>query len=190
MQEQQIKEAYESLPQIVKDAIRDSHWAEEVGRIGKKYNLRIDQTAVIEDQVTLIMLGFVSVNDFIKTMPDDVGVSNKDIQKGIIEDLEKNIFAKIRQALVEKTETLSSSENIATADNQNSQSMVTTPAQTSIVESRDEILSQIENPIKTETQVVKTASPIPTPPAPVITAPITPTQPKIVKIDPYREPLE
>lgn len=208
MIEQQIRDAYQNLPEIVKKAIADSNWAEEISRIGKKFNLRLDQTAALENNVTLIMLGLLSVTEFVANFKSDMNINAEDVQNGIISDLEKNIFAKIRSALVEetsptqKTEVASPAPSAPDLINQEPL-LISTPQEQTIlepdpiapiaaesVESRDEILSQIENPVKTETQLVKntqvTATPVITKP---LTAPIAPTQPKPARVDPYREPI-
>lgn len=220
MIEQQIKDAYQNLPLQVKKAIADSNWAEEIGRIGKKFNLRLDQTAALEDNVTLIMLGLLSVTEFVENFKSDMDISAEDIRKGIISDLEKNIFAKIRAALVEETlpaqktdvKIPEPSAPFVESDTQPTTTLtqsapepisIITPQEQTVIEpdpvslpmqqpaeSRDEILSQIENPVKTETQLVKntqvTVAPVITKP---LTAPIAPTQPKPARVDPYREPI-
>lgn len=214
MKEQQIKEAYQNLPQQVKKAIADSNWAEEISRIGKKFNLRLDQTAALENNVTLIMLGLLSVNEFVTNFKSDMDISVEDVQKGIISDLEKNIFAKIRAALVDETSPTQNQEvkmpEPAVPTSQINKpapepiSIITPQEQTLIepapisvpmtqpVESRDEILSQIENPIKTETQLVRTAQTTAqtAPSATPLAAPIAPSQSKPTRVDPYREPIE
>ncbi len=207
--EQQIKEAYQNLPKIVKKAIADSNWAEEISRIGKKFNLRLDQTTALENNVTLIMLGLLSVTEFVENFKSDMDISVADVQKGVISDLEKNIFAKIRAALVD--ETLPTQKADEKMPEPPAPVVPTTPEPISIitpqeqtilepdpiapiatesVESLDEILSQIENPVKTETRLVKniqvTVAPTITKP---LTAPIAPTQPKPARVDPYREPI-
>lgn len=209
--EKQIRDAYQNLPEIVKKAIADSNWADEVGRIGKKFNLRLDQTAALENNVTLIMLGLLSVTEFVANFKSDMDINVEDIQKGIISDLEKNIFAKIRAALVEETSPTQKPEVDSPApsapDPINHEPLsISIPQEQTIlepdpiatvapesIESRDEILSQIENPIKTETQLIKktpVSAPdvVPTVSAP-LTAPIAHTQPKPARVDPYREPI-
>lgn len=200
MLEKQIKDAYDALPKIVRDAIANSNWVSEIGLLSKKYNLRVDQTATIENNVSLIMLGLLSVNEFVEDFEIETEITNKEIKNAVIRDLEKNIFAKIRAALVEETlpaqktdvkipepsapfvESDAQPTTTLTQSAPEPISIITPQEQTVIepdpvslpiqqpAESRDEILSQIENPVKTETQLVKNTQ---VTVAPVITKPLT-----------------
>ncbi len=153
----------------------------------KKFNLRIDQGGVIENEVFLVMLGFQEADDFLENI-----IREGDISKEVASALEKEvgavIFAPLRQALMQKI------------DEKEEEIKKTTTTSSQSLESREDLLKQIEDP----SEIPMVASITPSISSNKITypvqnvavaaqnlsavpiAPITSTP----KIDPYREPIE
>jgi len=187
MTKEEITKAYESLAPIVRDVIDNSNWEDQLTVILKKNNLRIDQVSVIENNTVLVMLGLMSVGDFVLSLKEDADISNQDTIDSIIGDIETAIFAKIREALIQSTTTA--------ADTAGKPGPVTTPqpvATPRAEESREDILKQIEDPIEsaiiapTPKPVVEKAIEAPT----TAVAPTIPVLPPTKSTDPYREPIE
>lgn len=197
MYEEEIKKAYAELPQKIRDAIFQSEWEKHLGLILKKYNLRIDQISEIENGTVMIMLGLISMQDFVEILKNDAEIKNQETLNSLLRDLEDNIFAKIREAIMESTKeevvpAVEAKEEITVKENNELD--------------RESILKEIEKDEENETEIAIPAQPS-VPSTQVNTAEQnqkiveqdlkntvaqklqTPSvsEPKVVKIDPYRE---
>lgn len=171
---------FSELPKVVQDLITDSGWQFKIRDLIKKYGIRIDQGGTIEHEIFLVMLGFDDAENFISNVAKETGLDRK-IVTSLAQDVESLIFNPIKQALIEQTDAAVKYDAV--------------DAPQSDIESRDDILKQIEDPSE-----IPVASVMPTPktapinaPTPSVSqttpAPSTPT-PSTPKIDPYREPIE
>ncbi len=189
-----IKEQFLSLPKKVQDLITLSGWQYKIRDIVKRTGLRTDQGAEIESEVFLVMLGLSEPEDFLANIMNVAQLDPVSAQK-IIDAVSSQIFAPLKHALIDITETKEEETVIQPEGERNVIENIVSPAVVApsvpenkaenTSETREEILSQIENPIKTETQVLSKDIVS----APKISAPIAPTPipNPIKKIDPYRE---
>ncbi len=185
---EEITKAYEALPVIVQDVIDNSNWEDQLSIILKKNNLRIDQISVVENNTIFVMFVLMSVEDFITSLKEDAGINNKDTVDAIMVDIEKTIFAKIREALIKST-----------AETKDSHVQISSKSPG--IESREDLLKEIEDPVAipdirpstvkavVPTSVIPDGSTTANVAAPVASVPETP-RPMAPKIDPYREPIE
>lgn len=134
MDQEIITKAYNELPSVIKDAIKDSKWEGGLRRILDKYNLRIDQAGSIENNAVLVMIGLMSVTDFVDTIKSESGITNKDEVENLVADVEKEIFSKIRQAVIEQAEKPKSEVTPKTKQ-----------AKEENIESRTDIMKEIED---------------------------------------------
>ncbi len=179
-----VQEQFLSLPKAVQDVITESNWQFTIRDIIKKFNLRIDQGGVIENEVFLVMLGFQDADDFLENI-----IREGNMDRGIAGALEKEvgavIFAPLRKALMQKID-----------ENAEAVKMIQTIKTSQPLESREDLLKQIEDPseIPEIAPIVTTRQNIATPIAPTQTIPEPITAPNPAptapKIDPYREPIE
>jgi len=103
MNPDEFKKAYESLPSVIRQSIKDSNWENSLSVILKNNNLRIDQVAIIENNAVMAMVGLLSVSDFAESLKNEAEISDTSVINGILGDVEENIFAKIRQKVMEET---------------------------------------------------------------------------------------
>lgn len=192
----QIKEQFLSLPKVVQDIITDSGWQFTIRDIIKKFNLRIDQGGIIEQEVMFVMFGFEDADTFVENIQREAKLDAK-VANELADEVARIIFAPLRAALMKETDDASGNTTEA-AD-------LLTYAKPEI-ESRDDILKQIEDPseipvapampttkqslvldtqITTETPTSKITN-SKTPPA----TPAIPPMSSTSKVDPYREPIE
>ncbi len=194
-----IQEQFLSLPPMVRKLITESGWQNKIREIVKNNNLQIGQGAVIEDEVFLIMLGFEGPELFIQNIMREADIDLETAQK-IESDVAQQIFAPLRQALMDSTQ----KAEVMTEDTNDSAISFSTPTEQTIIEpapvqetkseiteSRDKILSEIENPALMQIAVGNTTPAIVAEaPKTPLSAPIAPTKTAPARVDPYREPIE
>ena len=173
------QEQFDSLPKLVQDVIVNSNWQLSIRDIIQKFNLRIDQGGVIENEVSLVMLGFQDADDFLDNIMREAALT-KDVALSLEREVNSVIFAPLRAALMVEMEKSSAPKT----------KEIPAPVPE---ETRDDILKQIEDPeeialpkITPRPIVAPTPSVTPTEP----TAPVAPAVSNKPKTDPYREPIE
>lgn len=95
---QQLREIYLKLPKNVQDAIFSIDSAEAVQAIGKKYDLAIDKIGELADETGLVMLGLTHPSDYIVNLARRLNI-DKETAKKIAEEINSQIFVKIRESL-------------------------------------------------------------------------------------------
>ena len=188
MNPDEFKKAYESLPTVIRQAIKDSNWENSLSNILRKYNLRIDQVAVIENNAVMAMVGLLSVQDFAESLKSEAEISEEASINGILHDVEENIFAKIRQKVMENTESF------------DKESAPETPSRDSLLKEIEDVEEESPAPVA-DLSIPEISAPknyvAPTVPstttvannpsvAQKLTTP-TATETKAYKFDPYRE---
>ncbi len=103
MQEQftneEIINAFDSLPDSVKEAIVDVPIPEIVRGIGEEYNLHMDIVGFIYDQINLITLGLVD-RDTLRTKLMSNTAFPKDKIEEIMHSINEKIFSPLREAVI------------------------------------------------------------------------------------------
>lgn len=196
-----VIDAFKSLPAIVQKTITDSKWENILQQIALKNKLMLDQVKILEDKIVLVMVGISSVEDFINVLksevtPDKVNLGN------LIQDIDSLIFEPLRNQMIKNTNEPINNQGGAALIKQTDEAPANTTEAADLltytkpdIESRDDILKQIEDPSE-----IPVASVMPTPKTAPINAPVpsvsqtAPAPSTLVsstpKIDPYREPIE
>jgi hypothetical protein len=97
-----LNERFSQLPEIIQDIILDSNWKAVIRRITETYSLHIDQGGYLEAVTLLTMLGLEESEDYIKNIQKEVNITEP-LAKEIAVDIEKNIFQKIREKVIQDT---------------------------------------------------------------------------------------
>ncbi|MFA6554435.1 MAG: hypothetical protein WCS89_02910 [Candidatus Paceibacterota bacterium] len=118
---EEIQAQFEKLPKELQSAITSPEINETIQNVAKKYSLQVDQLGELVDLIGLIMLGIISSKNFIKEFSNETGLS-EDISKAIAEDINREVFDKIRSYIRETDE-----EKNAINEPQNSQLGIETP---------------------------------------------------------------
>ncbi|HDO23727.1 MAG TPA: hypothetical protein ENG99_00745 [bacterium] len=95
---QQTREIYQKLPEDLKDAILSVDSANVIQQVGKKYNLMIDKIGELADETGMVMFGVTPPKDFISNLSRRLG-GDRETARKIAEDINKQIFAKVRESL-------------------------------------------------------------------------------------------
>jgi len=96
--QEQLLKRYKKLPQDVKDAIFSVDTANAIYNIGMRHKLMIDKIGKLAEETGLVMLGLIHPADFIINLSNRLEVDKKTAKK-IAEEINREIFAKIRESL-------------------------------------------------------------------------------------------
>ncbi|MBI1957252.1 MAG: hypothetical protein HYS44_02240 [Candidatus Niyogibacteria bacterium] len=94
----EIQNRFKNLPQDLKAAILDVDTANIIEALEKKYHLTVEQAGNLADEVGLFMLGFTKPENFSDSIQNRLRM-NLETVRGIIEDLNLQIFSKVRDSL-------------------------------------------------------------------------------------------
>lgn len=95
---EQLSEKIEKLPEDLREAIFGAESSQILQEIGKKYALHIDKLGELVNEVGLVMVGITHPKDFIPNLAERLGV-DKMTAKNIAQDVNAQIFAKVRESL-------------------------------------------------------------------------------------------
>lgn len=95
---QQLRELYLKLPQDLRDALFDIDSSGTIITIGEKHKLNVDEMGELADETGQVMLGVTHPNNFISNLAERLGV-DKQKAKEIAEDINVNVFKKVRESL-------------------------------------------------------------------------------------------
>lgn len=175
----EILERFKELPALVQKIITESGWEKTTRRIVEQNNLRIDQGAAIENEVMLTMFGFEKPENFRKNIIKEAELDSETADK-IVSDIDQNVFGLIKDKLI-----LETTEDDVDFEEINEK-----------VESREEILSEIEKADQNESSPTSSIDKqIQAQPrennivSENLDKPSINT-PKIQTVDPYREPVD
>lgn len=96
----ELRESFDKLPTKVKEAITSTHVDDVIKRISQKYNLRIDQGAVLEDEITYVMYGLERPENFLSNLKREGKIEDSKAS-AIAGEVEKDIFQAIRKELMD-----------------------------------------------------------------------------------------
>lgn len=206
-----IQARFAELPEDLQKAIQSSDLSKKVQTIAQKYQLHIDQSGSLEDEILMAMLGFTDPGEFEQNIVEHARVP-KEKAGELAADVGKGVFAPIRTAMQEfsqeralrstlKDEGMSKAP-VANATPAPKPRVQTPPQQVKSAEPHpaDMMLSQKVVQTTPTAPIQKTAASAPA--APAAQAPTTaanpPQQPAApndsnkpqnYKADPYREPV-
>ena len=188
---QQLREIYLKLPQDLRDALFDVNSSELVRTIGEKHKLTIDKIGELASETGYVMLGTTHPNKFISNLAQRLEV-DKTKAKEIAEDVNVQIFKKVRESLKKIHGILPEDSPLGSYQGEPSRR----------IESREEILKEIEKEGTPTEEVVKAVESGKTgeSPIPDILKGSTTTSPTVLPtkaeqkyspgMDPYKEPIE
>jgi hypothetical protein len=200
----EIQNQFEKLPKDLQDAISSPEVHDSIVAIGNKYGLHVDQLGEMVDLVGLVMLGLSPSNDFIKDFAQQAEVKN-DIASSIANDINKEIFGKIRSSMQSieaknqaiETEQTKSQQSISDLEriggfsiepnavqNENGVAPANLPGAEEVTESKDDLMAGIEDPKENHTDIIVDN---------LLAGPVASIEKKTEKPlgpDSYREPIE
>lgn len=68
--DEQIKKRLAELPVDVRQAVESVDLGEKIRAVGTRHGLHIDQLATLEDEITLVMLGFADPSEFAERLEE------------------------------------------------------------------------------------------------------------------------
>ncbi len=146
-------ERFGELPQELKDSLTTDIAIETLSGIQEKHGLNIEQSGLLADQISLVILGFTQPNDFPKNLKSALQLPEEKINQ-IISDVDSQIFQPIRQHLIApKRQAVSEpmpAEKIKPVEHPSAQELKTQAPRPSV---SDELLKEIEKPQKTNAVV-------------------------------------
>jgi len=156
-----IKQHYDKLPEELKKAIALSGWEEELRTITRQNQLHIDDGAMLETEVILVLIGLDTAQNFESNIKKELGITLSQ-SKVIADKINANIFMPIRKIFAEQLE---KEENVENLD-------------------AGQILHEIENPTRSSAPDAPKAVPIRIlPPAPLPPAVPMPPMPPALYAD-------
>jgi len=152
-----IAEQLKTLPKDVKEAIISVDYKTKLQEITQRQKLLIDQAGKLEMETTLVMIGLEPLADFVGNIEREMNVPALRA-KDIAMDVSENIFKPIRMSLQKMNEAVAGEEEVEEP---------AAPRFTDTNEinlNRDQILSEIENPVPNRQPATLTSSEIEIPP--------------------------
>lgn len=110
-----FKKQLRILPEEVVDFISSTNWDEDLGEIGSLYNLSKEEVALLEREVTLVLMGLVHPDEFRDALEEEGVVTNRAVLEALVANVENKIFAPIRPALIEFLEKEAEKNTLAQA---------------------------------------------------------------------------
>ena len=98
-----IKEKWEQLPENIRVVLSKFAWKDVLTAIGKKYKLHIDNLAILENETTMVLLGITNPGNLVNALEEQMKLP-EDTVKSMVEDVDSQIFKRIRQQLIGASE--------------------------------------------------------------------------------------
>ena len=83
--EEQIEGQFNNLPEELKEIISSIDFATIIPTLGEKYSLTIDKQGILHGQISLLMLGAISVGDFESELQSELGLSPEQAEKLLLD---------------------------------------------------------------------------------------------------------
>ena len=90
-----LEEKIQKLPVEMQRALTSPETIEAVKKIGEKYSLKLDQEAVLFDNVAYLMLNLIKPDDLVRTISSEANVDEK-TTRAIANDINSEIFEKVK----------------------------------------------------------------------------------------------
>ena len=95
--DESIATVVRALPAPIREFITNGSARRVVLEIKKKYDMHIDQAAIVEQEVLLLLIGVNAPDAFIHALKNDARLDEKTIT-GIVQDVNERIFIPLRKA--------------------------------------------------------------------------------------------
>ncbi len=183
IQEHDITEYIEKLPEDIKKIIFSLPWEDRTREIAKKYSLTPEQTESLVDIVTCALVGLEKGDDIPTHIAGDLGIS-KLLTGQILIDLDKRVFDLVLSHISRHKEDVESSESNTPPQHNEDQHQ----AGEEHVLHTNQTNTLVQKPIDVPRFNLQEEKKLETPTTPTPEVPPKTTSPTYT-IDPYREPL-
>jgi hypothetical protein len=123
--EEQLLETYQKLPTDIQLAIADAETEKKITAIGYRHNLHVDKIGDLADETGLVMLGLKHPKQFVSSLAERLGLALNEAET-IAQEVNTEVLMTIRDTIKKMAEPDGGDNSL----------------------SRDQVLSEIENPIK------------------------------------------
>jgi hypothetical protein len=100
---QKLSDVLSSLPKQVQDLLIDLDVETTISRIGNTYDLTLEEIGHIYEEVAKRMKGETPMEDFFTNIQSKLAPENRNNTKTVVEDINREIFMKIRDAVKHAT---------------------------------------------------------------------------------------
>lgn len=100
---EEIRKRTESLSPAIKSLLYSHDVSSIIQSIGAKHRLHVDKIGSLEEAVNLVLLGEVEPEHFMEYAENDLGIERA-ASEAIAQDLNEQLFSKIRDSLRQKVE--------------------------------------------------------------------------------------
>lgn len=97
-----VQERFQELPKTVQEAIQSAGFDEKVREVAERHALHIDQTGVLGDETTMVMLGFTNPEDFADVLVEQLHLTKQQAED-IARDINASLFLPIRSLMKKPT---------------------------------------------------------------------------------------
>jgi len=95
----ELEQKYKSLPADLRAALDSTEIYQKLQVISKKHNLLIDKAGILEEQITLVLLGLVPASKFVGQLREMLDITLQEAQN-IANDVNETIFKDFRESLM------------------------------------------------------------------------------------------
>lgn len=96
---EQLDEKYRNLPADLRQALDSTEIYEDFQEISKKHGLHIDKAGILEEEVTIVLLGLVPSSKLVERLHENMEISIQEAQT-IARDVNETIFKDFRESLM------------------------------------------------------------------------------------------
>lgn len=96
---EQLEEKYRNLPPDLRQALDSTEIYEDFQEISKKHGLHIDKAGILEEEVTIVLLGLVPSSKLVERLYENMEISMAEAQN-IAQDVNETIFKDFRESLM------------------------------------------------------------------------------------------
>lgn len=139
MDKETIENKFQSLPSDVKAAITSPEIAQKIQDIAKNHQLHIDQSGLLEEEISFVMLGIRHPDEFVNRIEERLNLTTEDAISLAVE-VNEQIFLSIRESL----EKMHGEDEEAGTETHETYS-----TSNESVGSKESLLAEIENPSPT-----------------------------------------
>lgn len=98
--QQKIAEYYSKLPNNLQMFFADMNWINTLQEINTKYNLSSEQIESLSTETTLVLLGIIHMEEYVKTLEKDINIPKEQFDQ-LLSELNEKIFKDIGYELEE-----------------------------------------------------------------------------------------
>lgn len=95
--EESMKQVLETLPPFLRAYLTEGKYTPVAQRLMAKYKLRIDQAAVLERELMLLLMGIENPAEFTQALIEEAKVVDQMTVKGIVQDINEQVFIPLRK---------------------------------------------------------------------------------------------